>query len=113
MESRKTMTSKEVFSSNNEKLSQVILRRTKGSMSTELDGETVILDLASGTYSGLDAVGTFIWNQLEQPVTIAALRSAILGKYDVSEAQCSADLLDFLKVLADNGLISWGEQTAG
>lgn len=107
------MTSKEVFSSNNEKLFQVVLRRTKGSMSTELDGETVILDLASGTYSGLDAVGTFIWNQLEQPSTIAALGEAILGKYDVSEAQCLADLLDFLRVLADNGLIAWDAQTPG
>ncbi len=107
------MTSKEVFSSNNEKLFQVVLRRTKGSMSTELDGETVILDLASGTYSGLDAVGTFIWNQLEQPSTIAALGEAILGKYDVSEAQCLADLLDFLRVLADNGLIAWDAQTTG
>jgi hypothetical protein len=107
------MTSKEVFSSNNERLSQVVLRRTKESMSTELDGETVILDLASGTYSGLDAVGTFIWNQLEQPATITALRGAILGKYDVSEAQCLADLLDFLMVLADNGLITWDEQTPG
>jgi hypothetical protein len=113
MESRKTMTGKEVFSLNNEKLLQVIFRRTKDSMSTELDGETVILDLASGTYSGLDAVGTFIWNQLEQPATIAALRGAILGKYDVSDAQCLADLLDFLRVLADNGLIAWDEQTAG
>ncbi len=99
------MTNNEIFNLNNQQLFELILYRAKDSISTELDGETVILDIASGIYSGLDTIGTFIWNQLEQPATIAALRDAILERYDVAREQCVADLLAFLKDLADNGLI--------
>jgi hypothetical protein len=99
------MANNEIFSLNNKELFAMTLCRAKDSISTELDGETVILDIASGIYSGLDTIGTFIWNQLEQPVAIAALRDKILEKYEVTDEQCVADLLVFLKDLADNGLI--------
>lgn len=100
------MTNNEIFSLQNEKVFDLIVGRTKESVSTELDGETVILDIASGIYSGLDPVGTFIWKQLEQSLSVGALRDMILGQYDVSEEQCTDDLLSFLKELADNGLIA-------
>ena len=93
------------FSLNNEKLFKLILRRAPERISTELDGETVVLDMISGMYLGLDAIGTFIWKQLERSITVAALRDSILETYDVSEAQCVADLLLFLNDLSDNGLI--------
>lgn len=97
---------KEIFSINNKKVFHLIVSRKKESISTELDGETVILDIASGIYSGLDPVGTFIWNLLENPLSVMSLRDAILSQYDVSEEQCNADLLSFLKDLMDNGLIA-------
>ena len=99
------MTKNDIFTLDNKKLFELILYRAKDSISTELDGETVILDIASGIYSGLDCMGTFIWNQLEQPVSVATLRDAILERYDVTEEQCVADLLVFCKELADNALI--------
>ena len=99
------MINTDIFTLNNLKLFELIICRAKDSISTELDGETVILDIASGIYSGLDSIGTFIWNQLEQPLPIVVLRDAILQRYDVPEEQCVADLLIFLKDLADNGLI--------
>ena len=99
------MTKSDIFTMDNQKLFELILFRAKDSISTELDGETVILDIASGIYSGLDPMGTFIWNQLEQPVSVATLRDAILKRYDVTEEQCVADLLGFCKELADNALI--------
>ena len=50
-----------------------------------LDGEAVLLDLASGTYFGLDAVGTRIWELLDQRQPLAAILDAILDEYDVEE----------------------------
>lgn len=100
------MTNIETFSLANDKLFELILRRAQESICTELDGETVILDMVSGMYIGLDSLGTFIWKQLERPVALAVLRDAILETYDVSEAQCVPDLLSFLTDLADNGLIA-------
>jgi len=81
------------------------LKRSRAAIGTELDDETVILDLDAGMYSGLDAVGTRIWQLLENEQTVAALRAVLLDEYDVSVDQCHQDLLVFLKDLAGQNLI--------
>ncbi len=99
------MSYSQILSLNNNNLFGLTIHRSQDSISTELDGETVILNIASGVYSGLDNIGTFIWNFLKEPATIALLRDAILERYEVTEKQCIDDLLVFLNDLADNGLI--------
>lgn len=100
-----SVTMSQVFSRDNENLAKLVICRAKDKISTELDGETVILDIASGVYSGLDPVGTTIWNLLEKSVSFTAIVKEIVGTYDVSEDQCISDLCDFLTNLFENGLI--------
>lgn len=95
-----------VFSHDNENLFDLVICRAKDKISTELDGETVILDIASGVYSGLDPVGTAIWNLLENPVAFKAIVEEIVSTYEVSEDQCVSDLSDFLTSLSAAGLIA-------
>ena len=47
------------------------LRVHKSVLSRELGGETVLLNLESGVYYGLDAVGTRAWNLLAEDRTLA------------------------------------------
>lgn len=94
-----------ILSHDNINLLKVVVCRAKDKISTELDGETVILDLASGVYSGLDQVGTTIWNLLEHPVSIGNIVTNIVNTYDVSEKKSLSDLIVFLNSLAENGLI--------
>lgn len=94
-----------IFSSENESLRDLFVCRAEGKISTELDGETVILDIASGIYSGLDPVGTMVWNMLEKPVAFTEIVQAVLAQFDVTEAQCSDDLCGFLNDLYQNKLI--------
>jgi len=100
------MDTNQLFSRSNEKLGQLCLSRSTSQVSTELDGETVILNITAGVYSGLDPVGTAIWNILEKPVTFSQIVEEILSRYDVTEDQCIDDMLLFLKDLADNQLIA-------
>lgn len=88
----------------------LLLSRAEDKISTELDGETVILDLASGTYSGLNEVGTTIWNLLNEPKSFSAIQTAIEEKYAVSSEQCAADLASFLQELIDNNLLIINEK---
>ena len=83
-----------------------ILHRAEDKISTELDGETVILDLAGGNYSGLNEVGTSIWNLLEKPKSFSAILSSLQQEYEMSENQCNSDMTTFLKELVDNDLIT-------
>src|SRR4051812_12299454 len=49
----------------------------------EIDGEVVLLNVATGLYYGLDAVGSNIWRRLgETPVALASVRDALLTDYD-------------------------------
>ena len=95
-----------VFSSDNENLHVVRIQRSEGKLSTELDGETVILDTQTGGYSSHDSIGTIIWNVLEQPVLVKNIIDKILSEYEVEQEECRQDVLDFLADLHDRGLVT-------
>ncbi|MDO9069797.1 MAG: PqqD family protein [Deltaproteobacteria bacterium] len=107
------MSFSKIFTLENKELDNLILCRKVDKLSTEMEQETVILDLASGVYSGLDEVGTTIWNILEQPQSFGDICQRIMAEYKVEEHVCRNDLLTFLKDLADNGLITLNKRTTG
>lgn len=72
----------------------------------ELDGEAVLLDLNSGTYFGLNAVGTRIWHLLGARGPLAAVLDALCQEYDADRDVIERDLLDLVGRLADARLIS-------
>ena len=74
-------------------------------ISSDLSGESVVLSLKSGVYYGLNEVGTFIWNLIEQPTTIKKIREAVLAEYDVDADICDRDVKAILKALLDAELI--------
>ena len=71
----------------------------------ELDGEAVLLDLQSGQYFGLNAVGTRIWQLLAELRRPQPVLEAMLEEFDVPAAELEADLLQLLGQLAEHGLI--------
>lgn len=70
-------------------------------------GETVVLDLASGTYFGLDPVGTRVWQLIEdQECALLDVCETILGEYDVSRAEVEADVIALAQDLVAHKLAS-------
>jgi hypothetical protein len=74
-------------------------------VSSELVDESVILNLKTGMYFGLNEVGASVWQLLQQPKTVADVCAAILEDYDVEAAQCETDILALLEELAEAQLI--------
>lgn len=75
-------------------------------MARTVGDETVILDLASGTYYGLDPVGARIWQLFVDGQTLAQVRDTMLAEYDVSVDDLERDLNRLLSELSDKNLIS-------
>jgi hypothetical protein len=75
-------------------------------MARRVGEETVILDLASGTYFGLDAVGARIWQLMGEGKTLAEICEAIFAEYEVSREDTERDLLELVRELNAQGLIS-------
>lgn len=70
----------------------------------ELEGEAVILNLASGTYFGLDAVGTRIWQLLQSKERLGDVLVALGEEYDGPPGEIEADLLRLASELVNKGL---------
>ena len=74
-------------------------------MSTQLDGEMVLMHVSKGEYFGLDEVGTFVWELLSQPVSIGQLCSAVEEEFDVAPDLCESDILSLIERLEDEDLV--------
>ena len=73
--------------------------------STELDGETVILDLEHNRYVGLNHVGTRVWDLIQEGTTFANMKVHLAREYEKSSDQIEQDLLNLLARLREEGLI--------
>ena len=71
----------------------------------DLEGEMVLLNLATGVYFGLDPVGTRIWELIDRGRSTEQIVGALTAEYDVDAETCRADLAGFLRTLRDNELI--------
>ena len=76
-------------------------------MARQVGDETVILDLRSGTYFGLDPVGARIWQHLSDGTTLRDLCDLMLEEYEVARDQFDLDLSKLLDELGDKGLITF------
>ena len=89
----------------NKILGSSVVVAVSGQVSCDLAGETAILDIKSGIYYGLNAVGTRIWNLIQEPRIVTEVRDVLLEEYDVEPDCCERDLLALLQELAAKGLI--------
>jgi len=71
----------------------------------EVDGEMVLLDMNSENYFGLDAVGTDIWQAIQEKETLQEVLETLLEQYDVEEDVLKKDLLAFVEKLKESELI--------
>jgi hypothetical protein len=89
-----------------------IVVAAKDQISCDLGGEAAILNLESGVYYGLDAIGARIWGLIQVPRTVKDIRDVLLNEYDVEPERCEQDLLELLQQLAAEGLIEVRDERA-
>jgi hypothetical protein len=70
-----------------------------------LAGESVLLNLNSECYFGLNQVGTRMWAALTTSESIQGAYDELLAEYEISEDQLQQDLTDLLGKLIDQGLV--------
>lgn len=71
----------------------------------EVGGESVLLDLASERYFGLDPVGTRIWALLGEHDSLQAINDTLCKEFDADPARIMGDLLALVDELAGAGLV--------
>ena len=74
---------------------------------TDLAGEKVMIDFATGKYFLLKGSANEIWDMLDQDVTISEIRNSLMNIYDVDEPTCTASIHCFLQQMEQNGFIEF------
>jgi hypothetical protein len=68
--------------------------------------ETVILHLGSGTYFGLEEVGSRIWDLIAEEKSLAEICDILLGEYQVSRHLLERDIAVLIEDLLARDLIA-------
>jgi hypothetical protein len=74
-------------------------------MARQVGDETVLLHLGSGSYFGLDPVGTRIWHLLSEGKTPPDIRDLLVTEFEVTREQLERDIERLLLELLAQGLI--------
>jgi hypothetical protein len=80
------------------------VRRSPDAVSRVVAGEAIIVDMKSGQYFGLDAVGTRIWELIAEKGTVGGVHGAMLAEFEVEPDRLREDLERLLQVLSEKGL---------
>lgn len=79
---------------------------TRRHVACTVAGEVVILHLDDGVYYGLNAVGTRIWQLVQEPRALRALVDAIVDEFDVDRQRCESDVAALVQELNARGLVT-------
>ncbi len=74
-------------------------------VSRELEGEQVLLDMASGTYFGLNEAGSLIWKLLLESKSKAEITAEIVSCYDVTIDEASKDIEHLFSLMQEKKLL--------
>ena len=78
-----------------------------------LDGESVLLNLETEKYFGLDATGTRMWEVATQSPSIEAAYTTLLHEFEVEPEVLRANLAELIVGLIENGLLKLSSADVG
>jgi len=71
----------------------------------QVENESVLLNLTSERYFGLDEVGTRMWTALTTSPSIQAAYDTLIAEYDVEDERLRQNIEELVEKLVANGLL--------
>lgn len=81
------------------------MRQRDDVVAAELDDGLALLEPASNHYYHLNAVGAFVWRQIDQEIGVDGIVSRVCCEFDVSQEQALEDVKRLVTQLEAAGLI--------
>ena len=83
-----------------------IITQADDLVSTEIDGEVVLMSIENGDYYGFEKILSRIWEIIETPTAVSDLIGQLMQEYDVEHAECKLDVTNILYEMLAENLIS-------
>ncbi|WP_372022840.1 PqqD family protein (plasmid) [Tistrella mobilis] len=84
---------------------ETVFTRSPDPLTTEIDGDVVMMDLASSAYFNLDSIGAAIWARLETPTRFEDLCGELHARYDAPLDIIRRDVAALLADMLTHGLV--------
>jgi hypothetical protein len=83
--------------------------RGRDLLEANVGDELVALDPESGNCIGFNSVAASVWRNLDRPKAFDELRDALVAEYEVTSAQCTAELSTLLADLVERKILILSE----
>lgn len=74
-------------------------------LETEIDNESVLMNLGSGKFNALKGTGLAVWQAIDGIRDLAEIKALMANTYKVSPAVCAAEVDSFVSELKEAGFI--------
>lgn len=85
-----------------------IIIKSEDMLDTAIDDVAVLLSINTGKYVELNKFGLAIWELLDGKRSISMVAENLTQKYDVKQAECETDVIEFATNLIDDNLVHIG-----
>jgi hypothetical protein len=93
-----------MIKSGNISLGQSVVQ-IKGNIVSNMGGEKVMLSVKNGKYYNLGDIGGAIWDLIEEKTSVNQLVIKLMSNYEVAQSECEDQVISFLELLFEEGLI--------
>lgn len=86
--------------------SESIVSRNRDLVTSDIDGEVVMMSIEKGNYYGMDLIGSRIWELIEQPVMVSDLIGTLIEEFEVTREICEKDVVTFLSEMLKENVVT-------
>jgi coenzyme PQQ synthesis protein D (PqqD) len=83
-----------------------LITRRSGLLAAAVREETIMMDIESGQYYGLDDIGSEIWQRLESPRKFGDLIDGLVTEYDADRSVIAEDVRKLLSIMAEHKVVT-------
>ena len=84
---------------------ETLIVQSESQVSSDLDGETVMMNIENGEYFKANEIGSRIWGLLEEQTTPRRICDQLLEEFDIESDTCEKQVFSFLETLLKDQLI--------
>ncbi len=70
-----------------------------------IDGEVFIMDTEAGKYYAMNRAASFVWMQLDVPMSSKELADRVMSSYDVEKGRCNDSIAKLLERMCSMKMI--------
>ena len=90
--------------------SELVFAKNPHILSSEIDRDVVIMDLASASYYTLNSTASEIWRLLDSKRTVSSIFEELCSTHRVVREEIETEVFDLFKDLEKSGLIELQER---